>query len=59
MTVAALISKLSEFPSDLEVEITDGYKCYCYSGDYVIQLFSSLGNKDIVDIGIGGLDDSD
>jgi hypothetical protein len=49
MTVDALIKKLSAYPGDMEVTITDGYDCRCYQGDYTVEEFEGS-----VDIGIGG-----
>jgi hypothetical protein len=55
MNVGDLIEKLTEFPADMEVTITDGYAAKGYEGDFEIKLFEYNGKK-YCDIGIGGLD---
>ena len=57
MTVAEFIEKLKEFPLDQEVNITDGYRCNFYQGDFVFQLFEEVDGSTFVDIGIGGFDE--
>ena len=54
MTVAELIAKLQEFPQDMEVEITDGFKWHIYKGDFPIQIFEDVDGTKVVDIGVGG-----
>lgn len=66
MKVKELIAKLQSFDQDLEVTITDGYRCLFYGKqedgtDFDIQAFHDFGNEDeagnviaTVDIGIGG-----
>ena len=53
MTVAELIAKLQEFPQDMEVEITDGFKWHTYKGDFPIQIFEDVDGTKVVDIGVG------
>lgn len=50
MTVKELMLKLSEFPQDMPVHITDGYECVGWFGDFEVKEFEG-----VVDIGIGGL----
>ena len=68
MKVKELIAKLQTFDQDLEVTVTDGYRCIFYGKqkdgtDFDIQAFHDFGNVDgaggeghviTVDIGIGG-----
>ena len=54
MNVGELKEKLSEFPDDMEVTITDGYAAKGYEGDFQVVLFEYDGKK-YCDIGIGGL----
>jgi hypothetical protein len=50
MTVKELIERLSAFPKDMEVTISDGYKVAFYQTDGIsIKEFEGM-----VDIGIGG-----
>lgn len=51
MTVAELIAELSQYPSEMEVTITDGYEGKFYAGKYEFQEWENS-----VDIGVGGLD---
>ncbi len=56
MTVAELIKKLQAFPSDMEVTITDGFRCHHYRGDFGVILFDDEEDEDpTVDIGVGGM----
>ena len=57
MTVAEWIQKLKEFPLDLEVKITEGYKYHFYEGDFDFQLFQDVDGSKFVDIGIGGFEE--
>lgn len=52
MTVGEIREQLSQFPSDMELLITDGFNCRCYRGDYEISEFEGC-----VDIGIGGTEE--
>lgn len=52
MNVEQLIEKLSQFPKDMRVTITDGHNCLCYDGDYSVEEFEGA-----VDIGIGGTEE--
>lgn len=57
MKVSELISQLTELMKkngDLEVLITDGCECNCYSGEYLIAIFND-NDKSYIDIGIGGM----
>jgi hypothetical protein len=54
MTVAEMIENLQQYPPDMRVEITDGYKLHFYKGDFAFQLFEDLDGETFVDIGIGG-----
>ena len=56
MTVGELIHKLSIWPDNTEVTITDGFQARCYSGAFEVILFSD-GEKVSVDIGIGGCEE--
>ena len=56
MTVAEIIEKLHQYPPDMRVEITDGYKLHFYRGDFAFQLFEGDDGETFVDIGIGGFD---
>lgn len=51
MINAELIAELSKYPAEMEVTISDGYKCVSYKGSYSVQEFEGM-----VDIGIGGTD---
>jgi len=53
---AEIIEKLHQYPPDMRVEITDGYKLYFYRGDFAFQLFECDDGETFVDIGIGGFD---
>lgn len=56
MKVKELIEKLKEFDPELEVTISDGYRCHFYHTKGIeIQVFEWDGVKDL-DIGIGGCD---
>lgn len=55
MTVGELIERLSHFPEDLEVTITDGYNAQSYRGDFEVVLFE-YDDEQTVDIGIGGFE---
>jgi hypothetical protein len=59
MTVAEMIQKLQEYPQDLEVKITDGFRYQFYEGDFEFQLFEDVDGTQMVDIGIGGFDEED
>lgn len=55
MTVQQMINKLQEFPSDLEVSITDGFEGVVYEGPFEIKIFEDYSCETIVvDIGVGG-----
>lgn len=54
MTVIELISKLQEFPPDLEVTITDGFSASVFHGDFEVQKFLDCDGYPSVDIGVGG-----
>jgi hypothetical protein len=54
MTVAEMIEKLSQYPPDMRVEITDGYNLYFYKGNFAFQLFEGDDGETFVDIGVGG-----
>ena len=56
MTVAELIAKLQEFPQDMEVSITDGFRSHVYQGDFEIRIFEDCDDTKVVDIGVGGFD---
>ena len=49
MKVKELIEKLSKFPDDAKVLITDGFEGVFYDGHYAVTPW-----EDCVDIGIGG-----
>lgn len=55
MKVSELISKLNQFPQDMEVLISDGFKYNFYAGDYEVVEFINEDDQTFVDIGIGGL----
>jgi hypothetical protein len=59
MTVAEMIQKLQEYPQDLEVKITDGFRFQLYKGDFESQLFEDVDGTQMVDIGIGGFDEDE
>lgn len=57
LTVRELITKLEKFPDDMEVVISDGYKCHFYTtAEIEVTLFVEEDEDDtsVVDIGIGG-----
>lgn len=59
MTVTEMIQKLQEYPQDLEVKITDGFRYQFYEGDFEFQLFEDVDGTQMVDIGVGGFDEED
>lgn len=58
-TVRQLIDELSRFNKDLTVTITDGYDCKFYNGKYSVKLFKEDDGKYVVDIGIGGTEQTE
>jgi hypothetical protein len=59
MTVAEMIQKLQEYPQDLEVKITDGFRYQFYEGDFEFHLFEDVDGTQMVDIGVGGFDEEE
>ena len=57
MTVAEMIQKLQEYPQNLEVKITDGFRYHFYEGDFEFQLYEDVDGTQMVDIGVGGYDE--
>jgi len=58
-TVGQLIDELSSFNKDLKVTITDGYSCKLYDGKYSIELFREDNGEYVVDVGIGGTEQTE
>lgn len=59
MTVRDLVEQLLEFDQDLEVTVSDGFKCYFYRGDFEVTEFETISGELTVDIGIGGCEEED
>lgn len=60
MKTSEMIFKLQNLQDqfgDIEVLISDGYKCNCYRGDYDIVKWKDDNNHIYVDIGIGGCEE--
>lgn len=65
MKIQELINKLKQFPPNLDITITDGFKCNCYntnSLEFQVLDYSQFYNDKnktgfFVDIGIGGCDE--
>ena len=54
MKVAELITQLQRFDPEVEVSITDGMDCRCYTtNDLEIKMFEDVDGKVSIDIGIG------
>lgn len=59
MKVKKMIEELGKFDPDLEVTITDGFKCNCYHTKNIeFALFEDLDHSVSLDIGIGGCDET-
>jgi hypothetical protein len=56
MIVAEMIEKLHQYPPDMEVQITDGFKYKFYKGNFEFQMFEDVDGSTFVDIGVGGYD---
>lgn len=59
MTVAEMVETLLQYRQDLEVKITDGFRYQFYEGKFDIALFEDVDGTQMVDIGIGGLDEDE
>ena len=56
MKLSSMISELTQMKAelgDVEVLISDGFRCYMYSGNYKITRWDNSDNTPFVDIGIG------
>lgn len=49
-----MVEYLKQFPEDMEIIVSDGYRCNFYKGSFVIKEFEGT-----VDIGVGGMDYGD
>lgn len=57
MNVRDLVELLRKQDYNLEVTITDGYRCNSYSGPFSVSTFEDFDGKIVVDIGVGGCED--
>lgn len=57
MKLSDMISELTQMKAelgDVEVLISDGFRCYFYSGNYRIVRWNNSDGQAFADIGIGG-----
>lgn len=54
MNVKEMIEHLKQYPEDMEITVSDGYRYNFYKGSFVIKEFEGT-----VDIGVGGVDYED